>query len=131
MGFKKDVYASVWGVEEGKNGSMRVRITTSHKNSKTGEYEQDFSGFCTFYGAAAEKAVNLKEKDRIKLGDVDVTTWYDKIKQKEYINYRVFDFEPLQGTKTRVKQDVAQNIGSTTDANDVAQGEIDEDDLPF
>ena len=51
----------------------------SRKNKNTGEYETDFSGYVGFVGTvAAKKAAQLKEKDRIRLGDVDVTTKYDK-----------------------------------------------------
>lgn len=131
MGFRKDAWASVWSVEDGKNGSKRVRLSTSHKNTKTGEYEQDFSGFCTFFGTAATKAANLKEKDRIKLGDVDVTTWYDSVKQKEFVFYKVFDYEPSQGGKAVKKPEITKSADIAPDAMSPAQGEIDEDELPF
>ena len=63
----------------------------------TGEYEQDFSGFCTFIGNAHSKASQLKPRDRIKLGECDVSTTYHKDTKTEYVNYAVFDFEMANG----------------------------------
>lgn len=87
MGFRKDSYATVWSVEAKTPSVTKVRISISKKNKQTGEYEQDFSGFVNFCGTAASNALKLREKDRIKLGDVDVTTWYNKEKKIEYTNY--------------------------------------------
>lgn len=92
MGFRKDAWATVWSVEEGRGNSLKVRLSVSKKNKDSGEYEQDFSGFCTFIGSAKIKGEKLQKKDRIKLGDVDVSTRYDKEKKQEYVNYKVFDF---------------------------------------
>ena len=93
MGFRANSWASVWSVEPGKGNFMNVRLSISRKNKDTNEYEDEFSGFCMFIGAAKAKAEKLKERDRIKLGDVDVTRRYDKEKQREYYTFKVFDFE--------------------------------------
>lgn len=78
MGFRQGSFATIWQVEPVKDTITKAKITTSRKNKSTGEYETDFSGFVTFLGtAAASKAAKLKEKDRIKLGDVDVTRKWD------------------------------------------------------
>jgi len=92
MGFRPKAYATVWGIESGKGNFTKVRLSISRKN-KDGEYEQDFAGFCTFIGTAHAKANKLKERDRIQLGDIDVSNTYDAEKKKEYVNYKVFDFE--------------------------------------
>jgi len=98
MGFRQGGYCSVWSVEPGRTGNItKVRLSSSRKNKQTDEYEQDFSGFCTFIGKANEKARGLKEKDRIKILECDVSTNYDKEKKKEYVNYKVFDFEMSGG----------------------------------
>lgn len=60
MGFRKDAWASVWSVEEGRGNTMKVRISTSRKKKDTDEYEQDFSGFCTFIGNAKAKVPVLE-----------------------------------------------------------------------
>ena len=75
MGFRTGAYAKVWEVTPMSDTSTKVRMSISRKNKQSGEYEQDFSGFVLAIGtAAAKKAAGLKEGNRIKLGDVDVTT---------------------------------------------------------
>lgn len=60
MGFRNGAYATVWGVEPGKTDRyQQVRLSTSRKNKKTGQFEQDFSGFCRFIGNANEAANKL------------------------------------------------------------------------
>lgn len=123
VGFRQGSFATIWQVDPVKDTITKVKITTSRKNKSTGEYETDFSGFVAFLGtAAASKAAKLKEKDRIKLGDVDVTRKWDKEKQKEYINYNVFSFEMVD-SKTA--------SSPTTDTETVDSGEVETDDLPF
>lgn len=125
MGFRQGSFATIWQVEPVKDTITKAKITTSRKNKNTGEYETDFSGFVTFLGtAAASKAAKLKEKDRIKLGDVDVTRKWDKEKQKEYINFNVFGFE-MADTKATSSPPAATNT------EPVDSGEIETDDLPF
>ena len=82
MGFRTGAFAKVWEVTPMSDTSTKVRMSISRKNKQSGEYEQDFSGFVLAIGtAAAKKAAGLKEGNRIKLGDVDVTTKYDKEKK--------------------------------------------------
>lgn len=128
MGFRTGAYASVWEVNEGRGNTMSVRLSTSRKN-KDGNYEQDFSGFCTFIGNAKAKAEKLKVKERIKLGDIDVTTWYDRDKGKEYVNYKVFDFELANGTSNQSTTKAATKTSALDD--NPLDGESDEDNLPF
>jgi len=129
MGFRQGGYMTVWSAEPSKSGSTtRVRLSSSRKNKKTDEYEQDFSGFCTFIGPAHEMAANLKEKDRIKILECDVGTTYDKEKKVEYVNYKVFTFEMADGT--------APTAGTAAPVTKkkaalAEEGETDEDDLPF
>lgn len=136
MGFRSGSWASVWSVEEGRGNTMKVRLSTSRKNKETDEYEQDFSGFCTFIGTAKAKAEKLKAKDRIKLGDVDVTTWYNKEKGVEYITYKVFDFETSNGSGS--SEALAKSTKSTKSVkkssgleDTVEDGDVEEDNLPF
>lgn len=125
MGFRQGSFATIWQVDPVKDTITKAKITTSRKNKNTGEYETDFSGFVTFLGtAAASKAAKLKEKDRIKLGDVDVTRKWDKEKQKEYINFNVFSFEMADAKTTSSPQ-------ADTNTEPVDSGEIETDDLPF
>ena len=123
MGFRTGAYAKVWEVTPMSDTSTKVRMSISRKNKQSGEYEQDFSGFVLAIGtAAAKKAASLKEGNRIKLGDVDVTTKYDKEKKVTYTNFKMFSFEP-DGEEPR--------DSSTEPQPTVDEGEIDDNRLPF
>lgn len=123
MGFRNGAFASVWSVEPGKGNFTKVRLSISRKN-KDGQYEQDFAGYCTFISQAHAKAARLKEKDRIKLGDVDVSNSYDKDKQKEYVNFKVFDFEMADAAGS------AKPASGQVAGNPI-EGENDEGEPPF
>ena len=123
MGFRTGAYAKVWEVTPMSDTSTKVRMSISRKNKQSGEYEQDFSGFVLAIGtAAAKKAAGLKEGNRIKLGDVDVTTKYDKEKKITYTNFKMFSFE-LDGDEPRDCSTEPQPI--------VDEGEFDDYRLPF
>ena len=123
MGFRTGAYAKVWEVTPMSDTSTKVRMSISRKNKQSGEYEQDFSGFVLASGtAAAKKAAGLKEGNRIKLGDVDVTTKYDKEKKVTYTNFKMFSFE-LDEEEPR--------DNSTEPQPTVDEGEIDDNRLPF
>ena len=123
MGFRAGSYAKVWAVEPKSDTNTTLRISISRKNKQTGEYEQDFSGFVSFVGtAAAKKAACLKEGDRIKLGDVDVTTSYNSEKKITYTNFKCFNFDVESST---------QDAASSEPQPVVDSGELDDDRLPF
>ena len=128
MGFRKDSFAMVWSVDAVSDTLTKARVSISRKNKQTGEYETDFSGFVSFVGtASAKKAASLRERDRIKLGDVDVTNRYDKEKNVTYTNFKVFSFEPADA-------DQRNRVNDSADPQpEVDNGEIDDSDsrLPF
>ena len=124
MGFRKESYATVWEVEPVSDTLTKGRISIRRKNKQTGDYETDFSGFVSFVGTvAAKNATQLKEKDRIKLGDVDVTNRYDTEKKVTYTNYKIFSFEKQDDTTPATG---AEKMQSTVD-----NGEVDDSRLPF
>ena len=127
MGFRKDSYATVWEVKKGNGNYSDVRLSTSRKNKQTDEYVTDFSGFVRFVGTAHQNAGSLKEKDRIKIGDCEVTNSYDKEKKVTYTNYAVFSFEMANGGQQNTAQQTQkQPIGGFENIPD----SIDEE-LPF
>lgn len=133
MGFRTNAWATVWSVEpSAKGSSTKVRLSTSRKN-KDGGYEQDFSGFCLFIGKAHVGAANLVEKDRIKLGDCEVTTMYDKTKSKEYVNYKVYEFTTSddQSANGSSSMETSNQNRRTAFEDIIEDGESNEDKLPF
>lgn len=127
MGFRTGAYAKVWEVTPMSDTSTKVRMSVSRKIKGTEEYEQDFSGFVLAVGtAAAGKAAKLKEGDRIKLGDIDVTTKYDKDKKITYTNYKMFSFEDANGGSTSSQANDPQPVVDDGDIDDSG-----EDRLPF
>lgn len=99
MGFRNGAYAKVWSVEEKSPTMAKVNISVSKKNKQTGEYETEFSGFVDFVGTMnSAKAMKLSRGDRVKLGDVDVVTVRDEKRGAYFTNYKVFSFEPQDGS---------------------------------
>ena len=125
MCFRTGSFCKLWSIEPVRDTITKARVSISKKNKNTGEYESDFDGYIAFVGsAAASRAAKLKEGDRIKLGDVDVTRKYDKEKRKEYINFNVFSFEVADSRTSSSTPGIEK-----TDTVD--SGEVETDDLPF
>lgn len=123
MGFRNGAYAKVWSVEKVSDTNTKLRISISRKNKQTNEYETDFQGFVSCVGSAAAKsALQLREGDRIKLGDTDVRTRYDKDKSVTYTNFTLFSFE-TEGSEAPKKQ--------APDEVDPSEGFNDDRALPF
>ena len=129
MGFRQGAYCTVWSTESGQGKYVKGRISISRKNRETNEYEDEFSGFVMFIGEARAKAEKLKERDRIRLGDVDVTRRYDKEKNKEYYNFKVFSFE----TEAEFGSGGGQRSYASQGDNPVDGGftPVETDELPF
>lgn len=128
MGFRTGSFATVWSVEPGRGNFSNVRLTISRKNRDTDQYEDEFSGYCMFIGEARAKAEHLKERDRIKLGDVDVTRRYDKEKNREYYTFKVFTFEMADAAGGGRQQTPAQPNPADGFA---AADPVDTEELPF
>lgn len=127
MGFRSGAYCTVWEVNPISDVNTKARISISRKSRQTGEYETDFSGFVYFIGtAAAKKAACLKEKDRIKLGDVDLSNKYDSEKKVTYYNPKIFSFETQEEYEGTVQQSEEPSPKKPVD-----DGEVDEERLPF
>ena len=99
MGFRNGAFAKVWEVKPNRSGkSTAVRLTVS-KKLKDGGYEEDFSGWVTFIVAANEKAKKLRNGDRIKLGDVDVSSTYNRDTKEKSYSFKAFSFDIDGGNK--------------------------------
>lgn len=96
MGFRSGAYATVWDIRPRTDSVTSLRISISQKKKDSDEYEQTFGGYVTVLGTGqASQAARLHVKDRIRLGDVDVTNRYDKEVNKEYTNFNIFSFEKV------------------------------------
>ena len=128
MAFRNGAYATCWGIDPKTDSITTVRLSTSKKNKETGNYDTDFSGFVGFCGSAcASKAATLKERDRIKLKDVSVTSKYDKEKNKTYTNFNCFDFDIENNMSTQ-----SNNVNDpSVMSEDFMRIEGDEEGLPF
>lgn len=130
MGFRKGSYAKVWSVEPKSETLTNIRLSISRKDKNTDEYVQDFSGFVAFIGSdVAKKAANLKEGDRIRLGDVDVSNTYDKEKKVTYYNCKCFNYDTDDETSksTGANQQTAKQV----EDNNEPEPEEGESNLPF
>jgi hypothetical protein len=120
MGFRNGAYAKVWEVKPNPSGkSTNVRLSVSRKVGD-GQYEDDFSGYVSFIATANDRAAGLKKGDRIKLGDVDVSSKYNQDKRERTFSFKVFSFEPADG-----QQGSAKKPGSSLDA--IEDGELPDD----
>lgn len=125
MGFRTGSYATCWSIEPGRGNFTKVRMSITRKNRDTGEYEQEFSGFVMMIGQAHAKAQRLHERDRIRLGDVDVTNTYDKEHNREYVNFKCFDFTMADDPQA------ARSSVAPVDSNPVDGDPPEEEDVPF
>lgn len=125
MGFRNGSYCKVWSVESISDTHTKLKISNSKRNKNTEEWETDFSGFVSCYGTAvAKKAACLKEGDKIKLGEVDVSNFYSKKNEREYTTFKVFSFDLVEDNRDRDAQ-------STEPQPTVDDGEVNDERLPF
>lgn len=125
MGYRTGAFCRCWEVRPGNGNWTKVRLSISRKNRDTGEYEQDFSGYVMMIGQAHAKAQKLREGDNIRLGDVDVTTTYNKEQKREYVNYKCFDFDMADAVPPKASG------GGRVDSNPVDGGEDVDEEPPF
>lgn len=126
MGFRSGAWATVWETESKFPTLTNGRISISKKNKETDSYEEDFSGFVAFVGTdAAKKALTLSQKDRIKLGDVEVSRKYVKESGKTYYNFKVYSFDTY--AETQAADALKKSSKNTKDELPT----MDDDECPF
>ena len=132
MAFRNNAIATLWNnndwgtVIKFSDKYADIQMSTQKKNRLTNEYETDFSSKVRCLGKAFEtlKTLELREKFRIKLLDVEVTNKYDKEKKVMYVNYLVWDLEPYVMPEQQANGDKTKSeLIETSVGND--------DDFPF
>lgn len=105
----------------------KVNLSSDGK-TRDGTYEKDFSGFVAFIGTAnAKKALSLKEKDHIILGDCEVKMTYGDDKRPKYTNFNVFSFEMAES-----KAKSGTTSGSVKQADEgIDYNPVEDSRLPF
>lgn len=127
MGFRKGAYATIWEIKPVSDKLVKARISISRKDKETGKYEAEFEDFVAFPGSvASKKAMSLREKDRIQIGDCDIRNKYDPEKKIKYYNFLIFSFEMANGNGGG-----ASTVDTTSPQPEVDSGEIDDSRLPF
>lgn len=126
MGFRQGAYAKIWQIKnDGKYPRIQISVDRKEKDSDPPVYNKEFSGWATLFGNAQKNVDSISERDTIKINSCDVTTYYDKGREVEYVNYKIFDFE-LAGNK------VTTNNVEKVEPEKTTVEETDNDDaLPF
>ena len=140
MGFRSNSYATFWGEPKRISETLTTgRISMSRKDKVTGEFKTTFSGGIGFHGtSAANKALQLKEGDRLHLIDVDVEN--DKIadlpdgKKYKFYRFKVWNFEkvePLNGDGGEQGVQQSQRTPNYQSVDVLVDNAGNGDDLPF
>ncbi len=140
MGFKKGAWMSVFGVypNERSNKIIQIAGATSVKSRATGEYETDFSGFCSCIGEAAVnkiKSLNVQKGKpaRIRLQEVEVKHTFEGTGQDrkvKYINYNIYDFDFGDDAKTNGSAQITKEDELSV-AYEGISDDLNEEGLPF
>lgn len=130
MSFRSKARCTVWSVQPVSDTLTKVNLSSDGK-TRDGTFEKDFSGFVAFIGTAnAKKALGLKAKDHIILGDCEVKMTYGEDKKPKYTNYNVFSFEMAE-----VKSGSSGNSGGSGFQKSADEGvdynPVEESRLPF
>lgn len=102
-----------------------MQLSTSKKSKDGLKYDTDFTGFCNLVGHAHNKAADLKEGDKIKIGDFEVTNSFNKEKKITYTNIAIFEYEVPGATTTPTPQTPPPNNKKYQDEDS------DPDSMPF
>lgn len=114
-------FATVWHVED-KGNYVQGRVSTSEKDTREEGKYIDSNWFARFVGKAKEKALDLRERDRIKIlsGKITNTLGGEGENRRSYLNVIIFDFELLNASNT-----------SNTAKETESELSFSDDDLPF
>jgi len=104
-----DQLAFVWEIEDKKTYAL-VKLGTSRKDRKTGEYKNSTWSFCKFVGNSYHSIldVDLKSQIIIKSGGISLEPYIDKDGNKQYPKNPqivIFDWEYYENKKTKNNDD--------------------------
>lgn len=89
------MYVTVFNptIDKKKERTVFATLSTSKKNVKEGAVTyENMSWNASFVGAAYDKALNLKDRDKIDVIKGAITNRYDKELRRLYVDVIVFDF---------------------------------------
>lgn len=130
MSYRKGARCTVWSVQPVSDTLTKVNLSSDGK-TRDGNYEKDFSGFVGFIGTAnAKKALGLKAKDHIILGDCEVKMTYGEDKKPKYTNYNVFSFEMAESKGGSGGSSTGTNYQKKVDT-EIDHNPVEESRLPF
>lgn len=72
-----------------------VKCSVSNKKKDSDEYETTFSSYVRMIGKAHDKAVNLMERDRIVINNIDITAKWNAEKKCMDVRFVCFDFDKV------------------------------------
>jgi len=127
----KGTYLTVWEITE-KNGFVKGRVSSSAK--KQDETYENSNWFVDFGKNCKDKALTLKEKDRIMMKDFSMKNVYNAESKKSFLNFSIYSFdivEPKSDSETeRAPQKTTKfpNGEPPIKSMDVKE---ESDDLPF
>ncbi len=97
----KGSVVTLWDIKPSEK-STKCKVTVSQKDKKTNTWETQFNSFALFAGQAHNFISGMKEKDRVKITQFDISNKYDKEKKITYWNLTVWECEdansPNQGS---------------------------------
>ena len=93
-------YATIWAVED--HGKYSTAELSTSRKTQDGQYETDFANkFVRLVGPAHEMGKGITGMTRIQIRNCDVTRYWSAEKEKEYINFVIFEFDFLDGAPTK------------------------------
>lgn len=123
MGFRDGAFCKLWKLDtSGKYPTGQISI--SRKDKDTGEYVDDFSGYVTFIGDAANAVKKLPAQARFKIKGCDVSRIWSKEKQREFINFRVFDLEDVTNTRSTSNDQQKARTPANKQSEDMSVAEL-------
>lgn len=102
MEIKSGQEARVFEVKESTKRKNTIRANVSTYEGKNQDEKARYSSWNSYFvGKAYEKAKTLYDKDQIILTNAKVENFYDKEKERLYVNLTVFDFEKFEKKEDR------------------------------